>query len=358
MAGSPAAVAGAESLQEVLASDLRQSSAACPNVAPGEPGEVEPNPTLPPNAGGPTPVEIYLFVLAVDGLDPATNSFRFVGYGGVVWCDPRLAFDADAAGADFQLHQGRRAWARLEEIWSPGLMFPSQLGAPERTDETLTIYADGTVGVNAKFSSRMTADYDFTRFPVDRQHLRIAVQLRGWEGRLVELREASNQVGLDPAFEIPEWSIEGYTSGVEHENGVPRYVMEIEIRRLAGFYLWKILGPLIVIVGVAWSTFWMTQDALAQRQRQSATALLSVVAYQFVAAASLPRVPYLTLMDGIFLWTYLCVAITLVTNVRSKRRFRRREERGRRADRRGRVGYPVVYLAGMALLMAVYSIIL
>ena len=96
----------------------------------------------------------------------------------------------------------------------------------------------------------------------------------------------------------------------------------------------------------------MTRDALGQRHRQSATSILSVVAYQFVATAELPRVSYVTTMDTLFIWTYLCVGATLVTNVRSKRRFRESEQRGIRADRKGRILFPVIYLTGTLLIVA------
>lgn len=101
----------------------------------------------------------------------------------------------------------------------------------------------------------------------------------------------------------------------------------------------------------------MTRDVLAQRQRQSATAILSVVAYQFVAGASLPRVSYLTLMDLVFLWIYLCLGATLVTNVVSKRRFRMDERRGLHADRVGRMVYPFVCAGSVALILLLHRLL-
>jgi hypothetical protein len=101
----------------------------------------------------------------------------------------------------------------------------------------------------------------------------------------------------------------------------------------------------------------MTRDGLAQRQRQSATAVLSLVAYQFVAGAILPRVSYLTLMDGVFLLSYLFVAATLYTLILNKRRHRRDEQLGLRADRVGRVVFPCVYLGGILLILALYRLV-
>ena len=70
-----------------------------------------------------------------------------------------------------------------------------------------------------------------------------------------------------------------------------------------------------------------------------------------MAAASLPRVSYLTLMDRIFLWTYVCIGITLITNVVHKRRFRLNEENGLRADRAWRVLYPFLCAGGVLVIL-------
>ena len=66
--------------------------------------------------------------------------------------------------------------------------------------------------------------------------------------------------------------------------------------RKPGFYLWKVLLPLIVIVALSWSVFWVPDERFAQRSRITATGVLTVVAYQFGFGADRPRIGYLTLM--------------------------------------------------------------
>lgn len=338
-------------LDDVLTSDPRDSIGACPNVEYGDsvPGG---RPTvLPPNPDGPTLVEVLLFIIAIDQIETDTNSFRFEGYGGLIWCDPRLRFDAEEEGAEFRIFSEDRVWAQFDKIWWPGVVLPTQLGVPDRTSRLLVVFSDGTVRFSTKFNSRMIQQYDFSEFPLDRHALQIPIQTFGWKKNEILIPDDGNRIGFDRGFHIPEWHTLGIGSRVERRDGIQRLVTEIQIGREVGFYLWKILLPLAIIACVAWSTFWLTRDVLAQRQRQSATAILSVVAYQFVAAASLPRVSYLTLMDLIFLWIYICIGITLVTNVVHKRRFRLNEESGLRADRAWRVLYPVLCVGGVLVIM-------
>ncbi len=344
-------------LEDVLSFDPRGAEAACGNVEHGTKQPRSSAATVPPNPDGPTPVDIFLFVLAIDSIDTRTNSFRFEGYGGLIWCDPRQAFDAQAAGADFINIDGEQALRRVDQMWFPGILLPSQLGVPERTNQLLVIFSDGTVRFSVKFNTRMMARYDFARFPLDHQRLEISLQTSRWDVDETTIREATGQVGIDRYFDIPEWEVVNQRTRTERNEGFNRFVMELEIGRRVGFYLWKILLPLFIITCVAWSTFWMTRDVLAQRQRQSGTAILTVVAFQFIAVVDLPRVAYLTLMDGVILWTYVCIGTTLLTNIVNKRRFRQSEELGLKADRQGRIAFPIVYVAGILLLFAAQRLV-
>jgi hypothetical protein len=347
----PAAVReSALTLDEVISADPRDSVGACRNVAYGDSVPVGRSASLSPNPAGPTTVAILLYIIAIDQIETETSSFRFEGYGGLVWCDPRLRFDAEEEGAEFKVFGEDNALAQFDRMWWPGVVLPTQLGVPERTSRLVIVFSDGTVRFSTKFNSRMIEQYDFSDFPLDRHVLQIPIQTFGWNKSELVLASGGNRVGFDREFKIPEWNTLDVRSRIETRDGIQRFVTEIEIGREVGFYLWKILLPLAIIACVAWSTFWLTRDVLAQRQRQSATAILSVVAYQFVAAASLPRVSYLTLMDRIILWIYICIGLTLVTNVVHKRRFRLDEERGLRADRLWRVLYPLLCGGGVALI--------
>ena len=92
-------------------------------------------------------------------------------------------------------------------------------------------------------------------------------------------------------------------------------------------------------------------EAIALRGISLPAGVLTLVAFQFVAADSLPRVPYLTLMDALILWSFLITASTLVLNVRNKRRFRTEEALGLKADRVCRWAYPLVYFGGLFVIV-------
>lgn len=366
--GRDGPAAGGPSLPDLLDADPGRSPASCAGVdfAASSPGGRPPTDVgtaagpgggwSPPNPDGPTPVDVILFVLAVDRIEALTNSFHFEGYGGFVWCDPR-----QASGETRRFVGTEATRAFLRSTWGPALLFPTQLGVTETSNEQLVAFPDGTVRLSAKFNARLTASYDFRRFPVDRQTLSIPIQSSLYpSGELVFLARSQN-VGFDPAFEIPEWRIldQRRTAGtVATRDGESRYsvfLLEIDIGRKLGFYFWKVLLPVFLIVAVAWSDLWLTREPLGQRQRHAATVLLTIVAFQFVAAGDLPRVSTLTLMDGIMLWSFGAVGVTMITNVRSARLYREDPDSALRYDRRWRWLYPSLYFGGLGLIALVVT---
>jgi hypothetical protein len=190
-------------LSDLLTADPRDSIGSCGSVDYGAVELGDRPPSLSPNPAGPTVVEILLFIIAIDQIDTETNSFRFEGYGGLVWCDPRLAFDAGAEGAEFRVFAEDNAWSQFDQIWWPGVVLPTQLGVPERTGRLLVVFADGTVRFSMKFNARMIAQYDFSEFPLDRQMLQIRVQTFGWRKSDLVIPDSSHRVGSDRRFKVP-----------------------------------------------------------------------------------------------------------------------------------------------------------
>jgi hypothetical protein len=155
---------------------------------------------------------------------------------------------------------------------------------------------------------------------------------------------------------LPEWIVEDVRTTVSEAKRVrdvvpfSRLSFEIEIQRKTGFYLWKVLVPLITIVAISWVVFWMSSDFLGRRVGVSVTGILTVVAYQFVASESLPRVAYLTILDKIMLLSMLMIAATLMMSVVVDRAEHRWAGSKLRIDRTCRWLFPALYFGMLGLL--------
>lgn len=361
-AAAPAApIAEGPNLQDALAVEARDSAAACGQAGYGSRPAAGPSALMAttPNPAGPTLVDVFLFVLAINEIDTLSNSFRFEGFGGLIWCDPRHAFDPEEEGTERRMIPNAQAVRYLENVWWPGVFLPTHLGRPEISSERLLLYADGTVMWSGKFNLRLAANYDFTDFPLDTQTLRIPIQGFEDDSNAILLQVAEERVGVDRGFDIPEWTVLAMRTDVGAVSGsrggdYSEFTLEIDVRRKSGYYVWKIIVPLLMIFTVAWAGFWM-RDAQGQRQRMAATGVLSLVAFQFVAAAVVPRVPYLTLLDALMLWSFLVVASSMAGHVWADRRYRKDHQLGTLVDRRLRLVYPLLYVGGLAAITMLRS---
>ena len=206
-------------------------------------------------------------------------------------------------------------------------------------------------------SLRVAADFDLRRFPFDRQLLELEIESFRWtEESLVWMPDEAG-TGFSEDFEIPEWRIARVGSRVETARALrspdpfSRFVFEIEVEREAGFYVWKVMLPLIIIVGLSWSVFWMTEERVAGRSRITATGVLTIVAYQFVVAEELPRIAYLTLLDKMMILSFVLLAVTVVESLVIARYQEDDMPRALRIDRACRWIFPSAYLVLLALVV-------
>jgi len=312
-------------------------------------GVLEPDPRLPPLRDRPTKVVGGLFVKQIRDIDAVSNSFMFRGAITATWCDPRVAFDPEVEGHSERVFIGPEAEAEVQRRWAAR-------GFPVNQAEQITITErfhryrhDGTVNAEINFSVRLATNFDLRRFPFDRQELQLVVESFTWDTSQLEFVADESATGFAAEFEIPEWTIRDVRAHVEtvdvRRSSEPfsRLILTIDIERKTGFYLWKVLLPLLIIVALSWSVFWMTDDKFGIRVRASATGILTVVAYQFVANESLPRVAYLTVMDKIMVVSFLLLAITVVESFLVSRHQQERPEQALRIDRISRWLFPLTY---------------
>ena len=347
----------AMALPERAAAD-GDSPAACSRVAYGRPAAAEPSPAIAPNPDGPTVVGIGVFVTGLREIDAVRDDFRFRGYVRATWCDPRLAFEPVAGVRPERVFAGPEAEQELGRIWSPTGFPVNSVGDFSILERVLRIQADGTVLNDLNFSALLSADYDLRRFPFDSQLLELQIESFRWNRDDLVFVADEDSIGFGRDFEIPEWRITRVASRIVEEtairNPVPfsRFVLEIGVEREPGFYLWKVMLPILIIVGLSWSVFWMTDERLAGRSRITATGVLTIVAYQFVIADDLPRIAYLTLLDKMTLISFGLLSVTVIQSMVVSRFQPHDMARARSIDRTSRWTFPLAYAAMLALLLA------
>jgi hypothetical protein len=316
-----------------------------------------PVPTGPPSTTEPMPIEINLQITELDHIDELNSQYRFEGYGDFRWCDPRMAFDAEAEGQNVRRYFGPTG---KTPYWDVNLTIANSIGAIEVTRRLIEVFPDGRIRISGYFNSRVAALFDLRRFPFDDQTFEIQVESFTYNSETVELITSDDRVSYAPGLSVPEWRITGIDTRIEKTLNVrdripfSRTVIGLQVAREWGFYVFKLWIPLFLIVALSWSVFWMQGESLANRIRMAATAFLTVVAYQFAIAGSLPKVAYLTIMDRLMVASFVLIALTALESMVVVKLERAYRERAVRLDLVSRWLFPLGYAGIIATIAALH----
>jgi len=314
-------------------------------ASPGPDGAV-----MPP-ADQPVPVRVGLYVVDISDINETSSTYavELDVVGG--WKDARLGFDGDEA----RIYIGQRAEAFRETIWLPQIAAVNVLGEMMLKSMTIRVEPDGAVLLRGRIAGVLRAPLDYHDFPFDRQVLAVELESFAWDASELNIVPDQKYDGFDPDFHMPEWEIVDVRSHVRtHKregDGLEfsRMRFEIEVERQSGYYLWKVLLPLVIVVLISWVVFYMPNEALGRRAAVSSTGVLTVIAYQFVVSSSLPRVPYLTQMDRMTLLSVATIGATMLVNLLVDRARRTSDERALAIDRTSRWLFALVYFSMLAL---------
>jgi cadmium resistance protein CadD (predicted permease) len=110
------------------------------------------------------------------------------------------------------------------------------------------------------------------------------------------------------------------------------------------YYIFKIILPLVLIVMMSWSGFWIDPVNANSQISVAVTSMLTLIAYRFAVDTQLPRLPYMTRLDVFFLISTLLVFFSLievlVTTILDNKQ---QTKLAKRIDRYCRVIFPVIF---------------
>lgn len=299
-----------------------------------------------PNVGGP-PVQISVGVFLFDILEIRENYENFDAdfILRLRWHDQRLSSNAlgwSLEHCDIALH----------DIWHPQIDAINQGSVGASGWRRLEIDADGAVLFDRRITGTLTTPLELGEFPRDSQELviRLSSLVYGPEDVLLAVDETT---GRAPNASHAGWEIVSNLSNVmptlEIVGGTShvRIFHTVLVKRLFGYWFWKLVVPLSLIVLMAWCIFWLDPEAYRSQIAVGASAIFTLIAFQLSLGDTLPRISYLTSADKLVLTATLLVFFALGQAVVSSRLAVRKElERARRYDVYGRWIYPLLYLVG------------
>lgn len=343
------------------------SVASCANVSYGTLGADQelidifdsyegPRYVSPPNHKGQTLVDMGLHILEVTSIDEKTDTFAIEGFLDLIWCDPRLSYNASGieTGEEFFLEED--AHMAINRIWWPDITFVNAAHSTDIENEELEIFPDGTVEYEERFGGILNTMYDIRQFPFDEQNLLVEIESFAWSEEYLTFHAMEEKIGFSTKFEIAHWHTTGVTTHLEHVQEIRdrapfcEFVMEIYVERHPGFYVWKVMLPAAILVVVSFTVFLMKVENLADRMSVSLCVMLAVIAFQLIISQDLPRAFYFTFVDFFLLFSFVVIALTILENVSVNLLYRYgKSDQAVSVDHTCRWAFPLAYILGMLI---------
>jgi hypothetical protein len=102
----------------------------------------------------------------------------------------------------------------------------------------------------------------------------------------------------------------GVGRGVDKVIGLVAF--SFEAKRRAGYFIGKVIIPLLLIVAMSWVVFWIDPRESGTQISVAITAMLTLIAYRFSVGTQLPKVEYMTRLDLFILGSSMLVFASLI----------------------------------------------
>ena len=311
--------------------------------------------SLPMVDNKPVNVKVGLFLTNLIEVDEVKEMFHISGYLFLTWKDPRLAFSPAGGDTDRSYNP--------DNIWVPRVFLVNATVQREKTNINVRGNPDGTIHYLELFKAELTTSFYLEPFPFDTESLEMFVDpfLDERDTMTLEYDNQVGGVGTEPFVELAQWKILG-VQGAERRHAIAKTGKEISeleidvvVQRRYRYYIWKVFLPLLAMVAIAYSAFWIKTSDYYTQISITLTAILTEIAFLFAISSSLPKVPYLTFIDAFFLMSFAfsCACIVELVAVHQSQE-RSRPEYAARVRTISRILYPLVYIAVFVIVALVF----
>jgi gamma-aminobutyric acid receptor subunit beta len=115
----------------------------------------------------------------------------------------------------------------------------------------------------------------------------------------------------------------------------------------------KVILPLILIVAMSWTVFWVAATEVGPQLGVATTSMLTLIAYRFAIDRQLPVLPYTTSLDAFILMSTLLVFFALIeVLVTTIFEGKHRNKQAKRIDRYCRVIFPLIFVIASIAIFA------
>lgn len=234
-----------------------------------------------------------------------------------------------------------------DEIWTPDIQIFNDYNLIKKKKDLYEVNPGGLVLYQQRFVGGINSRHNFSEFPLDEFIMKIQIvaiipnELKFIEGN------SSSEV-QSHRYSISGWKInsEWIEVGVGDERfkDLANTTYFIAAKRNINYYIWKVIIPLAMVVFMSWLVFWVDPIQIGAQLTVGATAMLTMIAYQFTLSNLIPPVSYLTRLDTFILLSNIIVFIALLEAILTSNLVSHDKKTiARRMDYLARFIFPIAY---------------
>ncbi len=310
--------------------------------------------------GGPIPVRVGLHLEEISQIDQRLESFSVVATLQLHWQDPGLVFQPESGDEPFFVFRGDdfEKYVHDHHAHWPVFSFFNQQGARFTQNKLVVLMADGQAFYLERFTVNLQApNMHFSKFPFDIQEFHIDINLLA-PATFYRLTEQQGDSSMGDLLGLEEWDVTRFDTIFSETRQVvgyesSRFRYSLQAKRKTEYYKLRIFAPITIIILISWVIFFL-QD-YRKRVDIASGNLLLLIAFNFIISSDLPRLSYLTFMDSILFTAFAITSITVIANVMLRYlEVHDRIQLARHIDYIIIWGYPVLYVAGVAISYKVF----
>jgi|ETNmetMinimDraft_35_1059890.scaffolds.fasta_scaffold37820_1 hypothetical protein len=216
-------------------------------------------------------------------------------------------------------------------------------------DSDNNFYFIRTIHETAVFNNPL----DFSQFPFDRHDLVFQIETNAGyyeDFTIVPTDDTHAQADnmLDRVM-VPEWDIQEinfdnstffWNEGDPYDN----FYYTIPIQRQFYYYVYKLFIPIVLIMIICWSVFWIHSKEIETRLTVTVVSFLTLIAYNYVIVDDIPKIDNLTVFDSTILLAYLYAALSTLISIYSFQHFNKTSMAFSNLDRYSRFLGPLSFV--------------
>ena len=262
--------------------------------------------------GGPTKVGFAVRINDIIALDDVQRSMQLDAYSIFQWLDPRLANSL----------RGEASVAcplPLDRMWSPRVQVVNLRSTRKLYEDITLVDGEGVVSLIRREMLEVAVPLDYREFPFDAHSLSVSFSPIIFDDSEIVFEALPGVKGANDAFSLEGWAVDPPSISIttepypgRREGQESRITITMQARRETGYWIYKLVIPLILIVLMSGSVFFLPPESNRSQIAVAVTTMLTLIAYQFALANDLPRVSYLTRADHLILGSSILVFGALI----------------------------------------------